>query len=170
VPLREALRIVAGDGLVVLSPHRGATVTPLSEVELEELFGLRMALEGFGASEAAVQRPCAGMPGLRMMVQQMREAVGAGELALYHALAGHFHTELVRAAGNAVLCETYARLQVRLRRYQAAMAQVPELPAQSILEHAAMLDAVEAGDAGRARELAEAHVRALVERYRQHAG
>src|SRR5690606_16491937 len=44
VPLREALRIVAADGLVTLAPHRGAIVTPLSDTELIELFGLRMAL------------------------------------------------------------------------------------------------------------------------------
>src|SRR5688572_6233184 len=49
VPLREALRIAASEGLVTLAPHRGAIVTPLSDAELVELFGLRMALEGFAA-------------------------------------------------------------------------------------------------------------------------
>jgi DNA-binding GntR family transcriptional regulator len=166
VPLREALRIVAGDGLVVLSPHRGATVTPLSEVELEELFSLRIALEGLGAGVAAGVRPCPALPGLRMMVGQMRAAVDAGELEAYHALAGHFHGDLVRAAGNAVLTETYGRLQVRFRRYQAAMARVPDLPAQSIVDHTAILDAVEQGAADEARALAEEHVRGLVRRYR----
>jgi DNA-binding GntR family transcriptional regulator len=45
VPLREAFRILATEGLVDLSLHRGATVRPLSGTELQELFGVRMAIE-----------------------------------------------------------------------------------------------------------------------------
>ena len=53
VPLREAFRILTTEGLVDLSLHRGATVRPLSETELQELFGVRMAIESFAAATLA---------------------------------------------------------------------------------------------------------------------
>ena len=166
VPLREALRIVAADGFVVLEAHRGATVTSLSNNELNELFGLRIALEGFASAEVARKQPSESLPSLRRLVQEMRDAVGLGELDAYHALAALFHRGLVRAAGNALLTETYERLRVRLRRYQAEMALIPDLPARSIEDHERILDAVAAGHAETARTRAERHLLELVESFR----
>ncbi len=165
VPMREALRILVADGLIVLEAHRGATVTPLSDQELDDLFGMRIALEGFASSEAARLQPCASLPELRALVQQMRDAVSLGELDVYHALAALFHGGLVSAAGNTLLVKAYERLKIRLSRYQAEMARVPDLPSRSILEHERILDAVEAGDSESARCLAEQHIRQLVESY-----
>ena len=165
VPLREALRMVASDGLVTLAPHRGATVTPLSRTELEELFGLRIALEGYATGLAARSCSVKQSAGLRTLIEQMRQAVARGDWDAYHALASRFHSGLVQAGGNTLLAETYERLRVRLRRYQAAMAQVPDLPSRSILEHEAILDAVEGGFPEDARSRTEAHLQALIERY-----
>lgn len=166
VPLREALRILAADGLVVLSPHRGATVTPLSDIELKDLFGLRIALEGHAAGEAARLHTREQLAGLEILIQQMREAVLLGELDAYHVLASRFHVGLVQAGGNALLSESYERLRVRLRRYQAAMARIPDLPERSILEHDEIVAAVRSGQEVQARDHAQAHLRALVARYR----
>jgi DNA-binding GntR family transcriptional regulator len=166
VPLREALRIVAADGLVTLSPHRGATVTSLSDTELVELFGLRMAVEGFAAGEAAKRRASKEIPLLRLLLEEMSESVAADELDHYHALAAKFHSGLVAAGGNKLLSETYDRVTIRFRRYQAAMARIPELPEKSLEEHAGILDAVERGDHVQARALSEEHIAGLVERFR----
>lgn len=165
VPLREALRILAADGLVSLTPHRGATVTPLSNVELEELFGLRIALEGFAAGAAARFRPPQQITSLRVLIVQMREAVALGELDAYHALASRFHLGLVQAGGNALLSKSYEQLHVRLRRYQAAMSRIPKLPEQSIIEHENILDAIQNGFEKGAQDLVQSHLWALVARY-----
>ncbi len=166
VPLREALRIVAADGLVTLAPHRGAIVTPLSDTELIELFGLRMALEGFAAASVAKRRPTTELAALRALAQRMSISVVAGELDAYHALAARFHSGLVAASGNGLLAETYRRIQNRFRRYQAAMARIPDLPTKSLEEHGRILEAIECGDHVRARDLAEAHIANLVERFK----
>jgi DNA-binding FadR family transcriptional regulator len=61
----------------------------------------------------------------------------------YHATAAMFHAALVVAAGNQLLIETYNRIKVRFRRYQAALSKIPELPPQSVAEHKGILDAME---------------------------
>lgn len=165
VPLREALRIVAGRGLVTLEPHRGAVVAALSGAELNDLFGLRLALEGFAAAALAMRRPPAALADLRRMNAEMKTHAAARETEAYYALAARFHDAMVEAAGNGLLTETYGRIKVRFRRYQAVLSGIVELPARSVVEHAAILEAVQAGDAERARALVEAHIRGLVDAY-----
>ena len=166
VPLREALRIVASEGLLTLTPHRGAVVTPLSDLELTELFDLRIALEGFAAAAVARRRPVPDLSMLREMNKTMQKFVRAQDYDSYHGIAASFHAALVAAAGNALLAETYDRVKVRFRRYQAILSRIPELPLRSVAEHTALLDAMSEGHEVAARELAEAHIRTLVERYR----
>jgi DNA-binding GntR family transcriptional regulator len=170
VPLREALRMVASEGLLTLMPHRGAMVTMLSDQDLSELFDLRIALEGFAAAAVARRRPVPDLSGLRRLNDTMEGFVRAGDYDSYHGIAATFHAELVAAAGNALLIETYDRVKVRFRRYQAALSKIPELPPRSVAEHTAILDAMTRGDVTAARDLAEEHIRTLVDRYRESRG
>ncbi len=160
VPLREAFRILALEGLLDLSLHRGAAVRPLSAAELRELFGVRAAIEAFSPS-AAARRPDAVAP-LAVFVERMRGAVAAGDMTAYRRLAAGFHEALVESGGNRLLSGMYAQIRARLRRYQAAMARVPHLPETSIAEHGAIVAAIAGGDAPRASALATAHLDSLV--------
>lgn len=169
VPLREAMRIVAAQGLLTLEPHRGAVVTRLSESELIELFDLRMALEGFAAAAAARRDPKPDLAALHRLNDEMEDCIRAGDAAAYLGKAAAFHDALLAAAGNRLLIESYDRVKVRFRRYQVALSTMPELPPRSVGEHRDILDAITAGDADRARALAEDHIRDLVDAYRRRA-
>lgn len=160
VPLREAFRILSLEGLVDLSTHRGAAVKPLSGTELRELFGVRIAVEAFAARAAARRPEAAGA--LAALIGRMREIVAAGDLEGYGRLAAAFHEALVAAGGNRLLAGMYAQIRTRLRRYQSAMAHVPQLPETSIAEHHAIVEAIAAGDAERAAALATLHLESLV--------
>lgn len=162
VTLREALRILAQEGLLDLSPHRGASVRPLSDQELRELFGVRAAIEAFAAGAAARRRDPGVLDALRTLAEQARTAVMQGDMTLYRRLAPEFHEALVAAGDNAILAGMYAQIGTRLRRYQAAMSRVPELPQTSIAEHDAILAAIAAGDAAAAMALTTAHLDSLV--------
>ena len=165
VPLREAFRILATEGLVDLSLHRGATVRPLSETELQELFGVRMAIESFAAATLARRGDRAALARLRKLVRDMRASISAGDTGAYHQLAASFHECFVEAAGNALLAATYGQIRQRLRRYQAAMSRVPHLPRTSIAEHAAILDAIAESDAAKASALSVEHLESLVRQF-----
>lgn len=160
VPLREAIRILAQEGLLDLALHRGAVVRPLSTHELHELFGVRTAIEAFAASAAARHPKCA--EALADIVTKMQQAVATGEVSPYRTLAADFHEALVDASGNRLLVAMYAQIRTRLSRYQAAMVRLPRLPETSIAEHGAIVAAIAAGDPVAASTLAIAHLDGLV--------
>jgi DNA-binding GntR family transcriptional regulator len=166
VPLREAFRTLSAEGLIVLSPHRGASVAPLSDDDLVDLFEARAAIEAHACALAAEVADKEVINSLHQNVLDMRRAVADRDITTYYALAHEFHTGLIAASRNTVLVRLYEQIRRQLRRYQAAMARMPELPPRSITEHAKILKALDARDAEAAQAAAVAHIRGLVEQYK----
>jgi DNA-binding GntR family transcriptional regulator len=163
-PLREALRGLERDGLVAAGPAgQGMSVRRLEPEEMAELYDMRALLQGFILARLA-ERQSAGrlapavLAGLRAEVAAMREDAEAGRAAGYYARNLAFHDALHAAAGHRRAATLYDSLlkESHLAR-QRALSQATSMR-ESNAEHAAMLDAVAAGDAGRARALGEAHV------------
>lgn len=166
VPLREAFRVLAGEGLVSIVAHRGAIVSEVSDTELSELFAVRALFEGHAAATLAARSDPQLMQQLLNMVADMKSAVRRRRLEAYYTLAAAFHDVLVAAGGGSVIGRFYGQIRRQLRRYQAVMSRLPESPRRSILEHGQILAAIRARDATRARRAAQRHVDALVTRYR----
>jgi DNA-binding GntR family transcriptional regulator len=167
-PLREAMRLLTAEGLVALSPHRGATVSPVSPQELQDLFAVREMFESLAARIAAVQRPRADLDRMRQLVAEMDASVARHDLARYYALALEFHDVLVQGSGNAVLVRLYNLVKRQFRRYQAVMARVPHLPERSIREHRKILRAIERGNGRQAASAAGRHIANVAEAFRRH--
>lgn len=165
VPLREALRILAAEGLITLSPHRGASVSPTSSAELIELFEARAALEGAAALAATRHQDQPTLANMSRVVTEMKKAVKLNDRAQYYKLAGEFHHTLLVASANSTLMRLYEQIRSQLTRYQAVMSAIPELPTRSISEHAQIVKAIKAGDALAARGHAEQHILGLVEQF-----
>jgi DNA-binding GntR family transcriptional regulator len=166
VPLREAFRILSAEGLIVLSPHRGASVAALSQDDLVDLFEARAAIESHACGLAATVASKDVVKPLHKIVADMRRAVADGNITTYYALANEFHTGLVAASKNAVLQRMYEQIRRQLRRYQAAMSRMPELPKRSITEHAKILKAIDMQDSRAAQDAATGHIRGLVDQFK----
>ncbi len=78
-PIREALHKLETDGLVTISPHKGATVADFSLSELEDIYSVRIAIEGYGAFLAAQRVTEAELERLEALVKQMREVFERGD-------------------------------------------------------------------------------------------
>lgn len=169
VPLREAFRVLAGEGLVSIQPHRGALVAGRSDDELRELFEVRAMFESQAARLLARRKDSATSDALEAMVEGMKAAVRAKKTGEYVILAARFHDTLVGECGNALLARFYEQIRTHLRRYQKAMVALPELPARSIREHEAILAAIRAGKGEAAARLAEQHIAELVQRFERAA-
>ena len=165
VPLREAFRMLAGEGLVVIQPHRGAVVSERTDAELRELFAVRAMFESAAAGLLAGIRPQAAVDALEAMIADMKSAVRRRKPDDYSRLAARFHDLMVAECGNSLLGRLYRDIRTNLRRYQTLMGDLPGSPAQSIREHEKILAAIRAGDCSAAAREAESHVGELVLRF-----
>jgi DNA-binding GntR family transcriptional regulator len=170
VPLREAFRILATEGLISLAPHRGATVIPLSEKELRELFGARSAIEEFAARTLAGNPTAPVVQELRALNRNMKAAVSKLDFAAYERDNFLFHDTLVKACGNDLLASYYAQVKTRFRRYQVVLAVVSKSVGASIKEHDRVVLAIAKGEADAASEAARKHIQNLITRFQSGHG
>lgn len=114
VPVREALHRLRTDGLVVMSPRRGATVRQFSRTDVEQLFDIREALEVMAARQAATAATDAELARLIRVADAGVKAVAEGDLPATHASQEAVHDALISMAHNDMLSEILRPVQVRL--------------------------------------------------------
>lgn len=157
-PLREALKVLASEGLVELTRNRGAMVTVLSPAEIRDMIMLMSRLEAF-AAEAAVRRlDEASLARLRAMHDGILEAYAQGDRQGYFKLNQGFHLAIVELAGNVALAPIHAALHARMKRVRYLGNDVPEHWAESVAEHQAIIEAFARHDADAAAAAMRAHL------------
>ena len=159
-PLREAMRRLAADGLVELVSHRGAVVARPWRAEVAGLFEAREALEGLAARRAAERvddgdnRAVARR--IRAELATSRERAGVDD---YLRENQHFHDAILRLAGNSHLPRLLAQLEFPALRASFFRVFDDHERAASLGEHAAIIDAIVAGEPRRAEDASRKHVR-----------
>ncbi|MFD1546457.1 GntR family transcriptional regulator [Nonomuraea guangzhouensis] len=157
-PVRESIRVLAAEGFVLVIPRIGATVARLSPAEAEELFDVRMAIEGLAARLAARKRTPETAARLRKVLDSAREAVEGGQLERVADLNTAFHLAVGEVAGNSYLNLMMAPMLLRAQWVfrQTAAVRGPH----SWSEHLSLCEAIAAGDEDEAQARAVAHVAA----------
>jgi DNA-binding GntR family transcriptional regulator len=156
IPVREALRVLAAEGLVEITPRRGATVATLSPGLAREMVEVRATLEGLNARLAARHRDPQVLAGIQQVLSAGSGAAQAGELNQLVALNARFHDLLATAGNNSILGDLMRSLRDRTSLVFAALDETTAR--QTWEEHAAILQAVVAGDEDMAALLATRHV------------
>ena len=157
-PLREALKVLASEGLVELLPHRGARVTRLSAPELRDAFEVVAALEGLAGELACRRIDAAALAEIEALHAEMAGHYRRGDLAAYFACNQAIHEAINRAAGNQQLSELYALVSNRVRRARYLANHSPERWAEAMREHDAILDALRRRDGPACHALLRAHL------------
>jgi DNA-binding GntR family transcriptional regulator len=163
-PVREALRRLAAEGLVEMRTNRGARVADLDRSGMRAAYEARLVIEPGAARLAAVRRPAEPLRRMHEALSRQRRASGGVHASF--AANRDFHLALVAASGNQFL-EQLARVLWVARIGEAiyeAQAETPERMRLDADEHAAILDAVERGDARQAEALTRRHVAAAIKR------
>jgi DNA-binding GntR family transcriptional regulator len=114
-PLREALRSLENEGLVVSMPWRGAIVAPLTERGVTELQAFRRLIEVF-AAEQVLERDDADISSLDALVTEMEGCAEASDLACMNEADVRFHTRIVEMSGNALLLDVWRSYVSPIRR------------------------------------------------------
>lgn len=157
-PLREALKVLASEGLLDLSPNRGATVARLTVADLDEMFPVMGALEALAGNLACARIADEEIAEIRALHYQMVLHHTRRELPQYFRLNQRIHQCIMAAADNRTLSRMYAGLSGRIRRarYMANMTQ--ERWDRAVEEHEAILDALSRRDGARLGRILQEHL------------
>ncbi|WP_418321241.1 GntR family transcriptional regulator [Piscinibacter sakaiensis] len=157
-PLREALKVLAAEGLVTMKLRRGAFVTEVSERDLSEVYHLMGLLESDAAATVAREASAEQLAEL----QQLHDALEAGlpDRDAFFAANERFHMRLLEIADNRWRIQLVADLRkvMKLNRHHSLFRQ-GRLEA-SLQEHRELMAAIRARDGERALQLMRAHISA----------
>ena len=157
-PLREAIRMLAAEGLVELLPNRGATALALSPADIAHTFEVMAGLEALSGQLAAERIQEAELAEIRALHFEMLAAYTRRDLPAYYALNGRIHGAINAAARNPVLTRTYEQVNARLQALRFRSNQDGEKWRNAVQEHERMVQALSARDAPALRQVLTEHL------------
>ena len=145
-PIREALKQLDLQGLVVCRPNRGAVVAEMTPTQLNQMFEAIGELEATCARHAAIRMSADGRARLSDLHAQSRAAMRAGDFELYDKLNQELHHVIVEGCGNPVLIDMTFSLRHRISPYRRSQFRNLERLSASFEEHAVIVEALLAHD------------------------
>ena len=157
-PLREALKVLAVEGLVRHEPRRGCFVNQVTEQDLDEIFPVIALLEGRCAFEAALNASDADLQALESLHAQLAGHAAAGRINDYYAVNFSIHEAIIQLAGNRWLAQVIGDLRKILKLARLQRLHAPGRLEQSLAEHRAVFAALKARDADGAEAAMRTHL------------
>lgn len=164
-PVREALTHLEAEGWVQIIPYRGAVVAPLSIAELEDIYVIRIVLEGLGARLAAENIGDDVIGKLDTIVGKMAKAKDDDALM---ALNRRFHDLFYRQCGRPLLINLISNLQDKSARYRRLLQDLPATDKRIVRERRAVLRACERASPAAVEKLVTDNLTANLERLRRY--
>ncbi len=157
-PMREALKVLAAEGLLDLPPNRGAIVSRIRPEEIEELFPIMGALEALAGELACTRIDEAQIAAIARLHAEMVGHFERGAWAPYTKLNRRIHEAIFAAAGNAALAGLYQGLLVRTHSVRFLAQRSQARWQEAVDDHVAILAALEARDGPRLANLLRQHL------------
>ncbi len=157
-PVRAALHRLAEDGLIKITPNKGAVVIGVTDSDLIDTYRIRMKLEGLASSIAAEKMPNEDKKKLRDAVELSEFYLGKGDTEKLKELDTEFHQIIYKASGNRLLTKILTELHRNIKAYRKMSLGVPGRLEQSADEHRQILEAIENKDSALAERLTCSHV------------
>ena len=157
-PFREALRILASEGLLRIEPRRGCYVTELTESDLDEIFPLMALLEGRCAFEAAERITDQQIAELEVLHQRLEKHAKAKEIDQYYAANRDIHVAIQNLASNEWLTRMVQDLRRILNLSRHRSLHLTGRIGQSCAEHLAIFAALKARDGAGAETAMKNHI------------
>lgn len=157
-PIREAVKVLAAEGVLVITPHRGAAVARVSREQVDELFPIMAGLERLAGRLACAHATKADVARLVALNDKMVAAFRAGEEGRYLSLNRKMHEALFAIAGNVTLTLLYQQILTRIHSCRFVMRKSAAHWAAAMAEHEEMMAALEARDGERLGAILEHHV------------
>ncbi|HEY5365939.1 MAG TPA: GntR family transcriptional regulator [Casimicrobiaceae bacterium] len=157
-PLREALRLLAADGLVDLQPNRGAQVVTLLENDVRESFEVMSGLEAQSGELACRRITADDVAEVKALTFEMLACHARRDLPAYYRINHAIHQRINQAAGNRLLSDVYDRLNRRIQNLRFRSNFDTDKWARAARDHTRMVEALEARDGAGLAAILRAHL------------
>ena len=161
-PLREALKILEGEGLIELRPHVGGVITPLDPPDLADKFEVLIGLEQLAASKVARLRDPHSLDIIVKLQTEMATAAAAGEVARYYDLNDQFHRAIVIGANNATLGQLHEKMMLHVHRARHRVKEYEPLSKSAAQRHDAIITHLLHGDEDAAGKAIRLHLEDVI--------
>jgi len=167
-PVREALRQLAAEKLVVVVPRRGTFVADISITDLQELWEVRWVLEGLAAHLAAQRIGEEHLKEMKALFDDFDQVVDEGGSRAFMDIDDRFHHLVYQATNNKFLEDALDRLYaLSARLWYKSLDRLPhQVVREAIGEHAAVVEALEEGNAADAERIMQGHIATFQEQMR----
>ena len=158
-PLREAIKLLAAEGLLELLPNRGARVVAISDVEIDEIIEVLAALEGAAGELACRHITPREIEVLSKLTADMVEAWRQKDYPRYFLRNQEIHNAIMAAARNQSLQSLYGSLSGRVQRARYSANKTAQQWSQAIKDHERMLELLSKRESGKLGQLMRDHLR-----------
>jgi len=158
-PLREALKVLASEGLLELLPNRGARVTRLTLDDLDQMVEVMAALEGLAGELACERLTDDTVDAIRELHDEMIDCYDRNDMLQLFKVDQILHLSIVRATDNDILTNMYEGLAARMRRVRFKGARRDESQQGLMDDHIAMMAALSERDGRRLGRIMRDHIR-----------
>ncbi|MBC6696339.1 GntR family transcriptional regulator [Terrisporobacter mayombei] len=157
-PIREAIRKLELEGLVVMLPRKGAYVANMSFKDLIDVLEIRATLEGLAASLAAERRNDEDVIKLEKVAKEFEEGVRNADIEVVLKKDVEFHENIFLMANNKKLYHLITSLWEQVHRFRVMYVSNNEASLSLVDEHKRILDAIKNGDCELAKKYATQHI------------
>lgn len=157
-PVREALRRLAQEGLVITTPHKGAVVASLTAGDLEEIYLMRSRLESLAARFAAERLTAEDAKALKAVLEELQMQTSVGDIEAIRQLNIRLHQLIWQASHTTRLVHTLMNLQDYVEMSRSALLWQPRGAEVLLEEHGNMVRAVLDRDPDRAEQMVTRHI------------
>ena len=158
-PLREAIKLLAAEGLLELQPNRGARVAALTEAEIDEILQVVGALEGAGGELACGLITEGDVAAIEAATVDMIEAWRTGDYDRYFTRNREIHNAIMAAARNATLLTVYRSLSGRVQRARYSAPKTEEQWRRAIDDHNLIIILLRRRDGAALAQLMRDHIK-----------
>ena len=157
-PVREAMRKLEQEGLVVMIPRRGAQVAGITQRDLNDVLEVRIALENIAIEKACTRMSEEVMSQLYLASRRFEKMIEEGDLVHLAEADEAFHEIIYRASDNARLIQILSNMREQFYRYRVEYLKEEQTREQLLQEHQDLMNAIRKRDVKRAQEIAYLHL------------
>lgn len=157
-PIREALRMLVSDGIVVEIPNKGVFVREFTVRDIQEIFDMRLMMESYAIGRCAKRFSDDQREKLESIIKDMEKSHREKDLAAYIDCDTKLHNTIIEMSGNKLLADCYRRVRTMTQRFRIYSLNNTQRFDESVSEHAQIVQYILSGNTGRAQMINSRHL------------